>query len=626
MRPLLSCLLACAAARVAIAAAAAPIELSVDASEASRRILHARLTVPASPGPLTLVYPKWIPGEHGPSGPITDLVGLQVKAGGKAIAWRRDPLDMYAFRVEVPAGASAIEVSFDQLSPANADPFSSNASANEHLAVLSWNQILLYPDRESPGTLSYRARLRLPAGWKFGTALPVASTGPEGVEFSEVPLRTLIDSPVAMGAHHRVLPLAPSSLRPSHEIDLFADSEAALAIPDDLRRGYDRLIEEALQLFGAHHYDRYIFLLTLSDNLAHFGLEHHESSDNRSYERALVDPDRRRLMIGLLPHELVHSWNGKYRRPADLTLDDFRRPANTDLLWVYEGLSSYLGEVLSARSGLRSPEEAREQLAWLAAVLENTPGRTWRPLVDTAVAAQLLFEAPAAWQSWRRSVDFYDEGVLIWLETDVLIRQKTGGKRSLDDFCRLFLGGESGPPAVRTYTFDDVVAALQQIAPHDWRAFFLERITSTAPRAPLGGIEGAGFKLVYDAEPSQILKSQESVDDTVDLRFSIGIVVDKDGTIGDVVPGLPAARAGIAPGMKLVAVNGRRWSKDRLRDALRGAGGGDGSIDLLIENADTFRTFTLAQRASERYPHLVRDPARPDLLSEIFRPRVASQR
>ncbi len=603
--------------------AAAPIELVVDATEAPRRIFHGRLTLPASPGPLTLLYPKWIPGEHGPTGPIVDLVGLQVSANGQNVPWRRDPLDMHAFHVNVPAGASSIEASFDYLSPTGTEGFTSGASANEHLAVLSWNQVLLYPDVESPGALPYRARVRLPAGWKFATALPVAAEKPEGVLFSVVSLRTLIDSPLAAGAHHRVVPLAPAA-RPSHQIDLFADSESALLIPDDLRQGYDRLVLEALALFGARHYERYRFLFTLSDTLAHFGLEHHESSDNRSYERALVDPDRRRLMIGLLPHEMVHSWNGKYRRPADLTQDDFQRIANTELLWVYEGLTSYLGDVLSARSGLRAPEDAREDLAWNAARLEHTPGRKWRPLVDTAVAAQLLFQAPDAWGAWRRSVDFYDEGVLIWLEADTLIRQKTGGKRSLDDFCRLFHGGQSGPPAVKTYTFDDVVAALQEIAPHDWRSFFVERLGSTASRAPLGGIEASGWKLVYDTERPQLLKSREEVDDTIDLSFSVGINAAKDGTILDVVPGLSAERAGIAPGMKLVAVNGRRWSRTRLRDAIREATG-KGKVQLLIENADTFRTFTVDERGGERYPRLVRDPAKPDILSEIFKPRVSSR-
>lgn len=599
-------------------AADPPITILVDATRAPMHIFHARLSMPAAPGPMVLLYPKWLPGEHGPTGPIGDVAGLKFSAAGKALAWRRDPADMYAFHVDVPAGASALEVELDFLSPADTEGFTSGASATAELAVVSWNQLLLYPGGKSAGDLRCAASLRLPKGWSFGTALPVAKRSGDEVTFKPVPLVALVDAPVIAGAHLRDVDLTPKGGVP-HLMHVAADGAAALNLSPELQAAYARLVVEALALFGAHHYGSYHFLVTLSDHAAHFGLEHHECSDNRSYERAFIDEDRHRLMAGLLPHELVHSWNGKYRRPATLTDTDFAEPIDSSLLWVYEGLTTYLGDVLTARSGLWTPEEYRDSLALETAMLQRHTGRTWRPLLDTAVAAQLLYEARPDWANWRREVDFYPEGALIWLEADVLIRQDTGGRRSLDDFCRAFFGGTSGPPEVRPYRLEQVVEAINQIAPRDWAAFFAERVDRPAPEPPTNGITAGGWKLVYTEERPPMLDSIEAVREVTDLSHSIGIVLDKDGRIEDTVPGMAADRAGVGPGMKLIAVNGRTWSADLLHDAIRASKTGAG-LELLAENAGYIRAYALAYRDGERYPHLVRDESRPDLLSAILMP------
>ncbi|MDI1483554.1 hypothetical protein [Polyangium sp. y55x31] len=609
-------------------AAAQTIRLSVDLSEAPRRIFHARLVIPATPGPLTLVYPKWIPGEHSPTGPIVNLVGLKFTAAGKTLAWRRDDVDMYAFHLEAPAGANALEVELDYLSPSQAD---AGSTASAQVAVLNWNQVLLSPKGRAPGELTYAATLRLPAGWKFGTALPVAKQSGETIAFAPVSLTTLVDSPVLSGAHFRTIPLSVSGL-PSHQIDMAGDSEPALEMPAQMVENCGRLVAEAHALFGAHPYRRYRFLVTLSDHVGGFlGLEHHESSDNRLPERSLRTDGLRQLTGYVLSHEFVHSWNGKYRRPAGLVTPDFQQPMKGELLWVYEGLTEHLGNVLTARSGLYTPEEFREDLASTAATLDRArPGRRWRPLEDTAISAQVLYKGPQEWRSWRRSTDFYEEGVLIWLEADGIIRRQTRNRRSLDDFIRLFFGGSEGVPELKPYTFDDLVAALHAVAPYDWKGFFAARLSSTAPRAPLGGIESSGWKLTYTDKPNEFAEANDREYLRVaDFRYSIGLRVrtrNQDGTILDAIHGMPAELAGLAPGMKLIAVNERQWSADELRSALRTAKKTRKPIELLVENAGFYRTYFVNYTEGEKYPHLERDASRPDLLGEIIKPRASANK
>jgi predicted metalloprotease with PDZ domain len=595
------------------------VKLEVDATDAARKTLHARLELPAQPGKLTLLYPKWLPGEHGPNGPITDLVGLKMRAAGKPVQWTREPEDMFAFDLEVPPGANAVEVSLDFLLPPSSGDFSSGASATPQLLDLSWNEVVLYPKGARASQIQYATSLKLPNGWKFGTALPIAKQSAGLTEFSPVSLETLVDSPVIAGAYFRDIELTPGA-NPPHFLHIAADSAAALEIKPADSRHFSHLVAETGALFGARHYNAYHFLLTLSDHVAHFGLEHHQSSDNRVAEKFLVDEDLRKQSAYLLPHEMTHSWNGKYRRPAGLATPDFQQPMKGDLLWVYEGLTDYLGLVLAVRSGLWTNENFRQNLALEAARLDQQPGRSWRPLADTTAAAQLLYLARDEGASWRRSTDFYEEGDLIWLEADVLIRQQSEGRRSLDDFCKKFHGGQSGPPKVVPYTLEDVVSTLNEISPQDWRQFFQARVYTANPRAPLGGIEGAGWRLTYTNTVPEMLKTAESARKFTDLSFSLGLTLKEDGAIQDVIPGSAAHKAGVGAAMKLLAVNGRRWTAEALRAAVKAAKTNSAPIELLVENEEYFVACKVDYHEGEKYPHLERDTSKPDLLTEILKP------
>ena len=608
-----------ATAQTAAQVAAPVVSVSVDATAAPRKIFHARLTIPASPGTLTLYYPKWLPGEHGPTGPIQDLAGLRFTANGQLLDWRRDLLDGWTFHLQVPAGVSVVEAQLDYISPTGQEGiYTGGQSATDKMTILSWNTLLLYPAGWTADELRYQARLRLPQGWKFGTALPVASQSDTEINFQVVSLTTLVDSPVLAGEYLRVVPLEEN---PPEEMDIAADSPSALEGPQEVFEHYKSLTDQAFKLFGARHFRDYHFLYSLSDHVAHFGLEHHESNDSRTNERSLVDPELRLLAAGLLPHEYVHSWNGKYRRPRDLATPDYEKPMQTDLLWVYEGLTSYLGDVLSARSGIRTAEQFRDVLALIAAKLDHTPGRSWRNLADTADGVPAMQDAPREWESWRRGLDYYDEDVLNWLWVDTIIRQQTKGKKSLDDFCQLFHGGASGPPEVKTYGFDDVVNGLSQVAAYDWRGFWTERLTNHGPGAPLGGIEGSGWKLAYDETASELYRVQERERDQINATYSIGLELNQGGRVIDATEGMAAAQAGIGPDMTLVAVNGQRFSAEVLRDALRMGKNGSEPLELLMENTGYYKTYALDYHGGEKYPHLVRTGSKPDLLSEILRSR-----
>jgi predicted metalloprotease with PDZ domain len=596
------------------------IQLEVDARDAPRKILHAQLRIPCRPGPLTLLYPKWIPGEHSPNGPIADVVDLKFNAGGQPLSWQRDAEDMFTFHLQVPAGAHTVDVSLDFLLPPSEGDFSSGASASAQLLDLSWNQVSLYPKGAKASDLRFIPTLRLPGGWKFGTALTVTRESPDRIEFAPVSLETLVDSPVIAGAYFRTIELEPGT-QPPHWLEIVADSAAALELRPEHARQFSRLVLETGSLFGARHYRSYHFLLTLSDHVAHFGLEHHESSDNREPEDYLINQDALKLGGFLLPHEMVHSWNGKYRRPLGLATADFQQPMKGELLWVYEGLTDYLGIVLATRCGLWGAGYFREYLALEAAKLDAEAGRKWRPLADTAVAAQLLYSARKEGEARRRSVDFYSEGDLIWLEADVLIRQQTNGRRSLDDFCKRFYGGASGPPKVVPYGFEDIVAALNEVSPFDWREFFRSRVYATTAHAPLGGIERAGWRLSFTNAVPERLKTREATFKYTDLSYSLGLTIKEDGSFIDVLPGFPAAKAGLAPAMKLLAVNGRRWTPERLRAAVKAAGT-NAPLELLVENEDYFTSLNIDYHQGEKYPQLEADRSKPDLLSQILKPTV----
>lgn len=592
---------------LAALAQAGDITVSVDATRVAQKLLRVEETLPVSAGPLTLYYPKWLPGEHGPDGPVSNLTGLHFEADGKPIAWKRDLLDVYTFRLDVPAGATKLHAAYDYIETAG-------ASATDKLLVLEWNEVVLYPAGTTSDKLTFDAKLKMPDGWKFGTPLPVAGQDGQEVTFKPISLELLVDSPVMTGEYYRSIDLTPPGEPIHHEIDLVADSAAALNMPPEIQKGLTNVVAESGALFGARHYRDYHFLLALSDHVAHFGLEHHESNDSRLPERVFLDPGGAFSVGSLLPHEFVHSWNGKFRRPADLTTPEFETPMKTDLLWVYEGLTDYLGPMLAARSGLWTPEQYRTFLASISADLgPGRPGRTWRPLEDTATG-EFGVRPTRGWSNWVRGVDYYDEGDLLWLEVATILNKQSNGAKSIDDFCHAFHGGPNDGPQVKTYTFDQVVEALKGIAPYDWAAFLKERLNSLSPEPPMGGIENGGWKVVYTADEMKLPGRRGGFGDA----YSLGLQLGQDGTVGESIVGGPAFKAGIGPGMKIAGVNGRVYTHDGLEDAIKA----EQPIELLVIADDYYKTVTVDYRGGPKYPHLERVEGKPDLLDELIKARA----
>lgn len=622
-------------------AAAAPvvgpppvITVAVDASDAPKKIFRSHMTFPATAGDFVLYFPKWIPGEHSPDGPVVDTAGIFFTANGQQLSWKRDTLDMFTYHVQVPAGVTSVEATMDYLSPIEMPGgYTAGSSATSEMAVLSWNQVVLYPKGWSSDQIQVKPSLKIPQGWQYGTALPLAgkeiggSGAPpagDSIEFAQASLTTLVDSPVIMGAHFKAIPLQQGK-NPPHELDVASDSNAALALTPQQTQGFDNLVAEAGALYGARHYRDYHFLLSLSDHVAHFGLEHHESNDSRLGEKYFIDPTEWKLGAMLLPHEYTHSWNGKYRRPFDLATPEYETPMQTELLWVYEGLTEYFGFVLAARSGLETPQDWRDEYAEIAMTYSYRSGRAWRPLEDTATAAQVLQQANEGFTNWRRSVDYYEEGALMWLEADTIIRQRTNNQKSMDDFAHLFHGQPDSGPMVKTYTFEDVVATLEKVTPYDWRGFLTDRVKKIALKAPLAGFENGGWRLVYTDKPSARTSASQSQRRYLDCTASLGFLVSTEtGGIMDTVHGGLADKAGIGPGMRIVAVNGRKFDGKRLTDALKLAVNDKAPIQLLIENTEYFKTISLDYHDGPRYPHLVRDSGKPDLLSDIIKPKVTT--
>jgi len=608
--------------RAAHVEAAAPLRVAVDASGAPQKIYHVKVTMPASPGPFTFVYPEWIPGYHGPVGPIEGVVSLRVSSGGTALDWRRDLVDMYAVHTTVPAGASSVEVDFDVVGAPSHNGQTEPVS-DAQIVLVEFSNLIVYPAGANAQDTPVEASLTLPAGWTFGTALPVGSHSGDTIVFAPASLYTVIDSPVIAGAHEKAFPLGGE-----HELDVAADSANALEATPHFLTGMKHLVEEAPALYGGKHYRDYHFLLTLSDEIDPEGIEHHESSDNRAAERYIADDDTYRLAADLMPHEYSHSWNGKFRRPAGLTPPDYQAPEKTDLLWVYEGLNQYNGEKLATRARLNSFNEELDVLAEQAANMDVESGRAWRPVRDTADGAPFLYEAPSQYYEIRRSAgDFYSEGDLIWLDADVTIRRLTNGAKSLDDFCKLWGDGsdQHDVPVVHPYSESDVYALLNEVVPFDWAGFFKARVATVSPHADLDGITGGGYKLVYTDTASELFKAQESDSKVVDARYSVGLLIaaggEGDGTIRDILTQSAAFRAGLAPGMRIVAVDGRRFSADVWHDALRAHKGSTEPLQLIVENGGFFKVVSFEASDGDRYPHLVRTTG-PDVLEQVYHPKT----
>jgi predicted metalloprotease with PDZ domain len=607
----------------AVARAAVSETLSVDATDVPSQVWHARLRVPlAHGGDTELVYPKWIPGAHGPVGPVASLGSLRASVDGKDVAWARDPDDVYAFHFAVPAGASELDLRYDFFE-GGAGP----GNITGQLAVLDWNEVVFYPHGAGIRDVTVTPDITLPAGWTSATALPPvlpAGTLPRGhVQYAPVTLETLVDSPLYCGAHGRAYPLA-SGAGMTNEIDVYGETDADIDATPDQVSHWQRLVAEADALYGYRHWQHYHFLLTLSDAESGRGLEHHSSSANGTRERYLRDPDLYALNSDLLPHEFTHSWNGKFRRPAGLDVHDYQQPMIDDGLWVYEGMTQYWGIVLAQRSGLSDPGEFQQTLAAYYAQLDAEPGRQARPLVDTAVAQGLTRAAQSpSGRFARRGEDYYNEAALMWLDADTLIRTHTHGKKSLDDFARAFLGfGRNTPPMVVPYTRADVIAALDRVDPYDWATFFRTRVDEIALHPPLAGITRGGWRFIYTAMPNRFQQMRERTNNTIDMTYSLGSTIGADGTVAFTIEGMPLARAGVPPGAKLLAVNGEAFSLERLRIAVDAAVHDGKPLGLIYDDLGTIRSASVPYHGGQRYPQLVRVPGTPDLLAAIAAPKT----
>lgn len=595
------------------------LTVDVDLREAPRKIFHVRETIPVKSGALTLHYPKWIPGEHSPSGTLDNLTGLKITANGKTVAWRRDLIDMFSLNLQVPDGVSQLDLTFDYLSPVGGGQFGQSTSATPHLAELEWNQVAFYPAGYAVRQIPVQASIRVPAGWHFATPLEKSSDQDGITRFAQVSFEQLVDSPLFTGQFYKQIDLAPGAAVPVR-LNVFGDRAGNLEVTPDQVAHHQALVKQAVALFGAQHYRHYDFLFAVSDNTGSFGLEHHQSSDDRIYADFFTDPELFARGAGLLPHEYVHSWNGKFRRPAGLATPDYSTPMEGDLLWVYEGLTEYLGNVLTARSGLWNAQQYRDALAITAAQMDHVPGRAWRNLQDTADDAQRLYYQSGAWVSSRRSVDYYPEGELVWLDVDTKIRELSGNKRSLDDFTHAFHGIDNGSMKVTPYRFDDVVSTLNAVQPYDWRAFLTQRLDSHDVGAPLEGIARGGWKLTYSDTPSALFKASEKAGKTTDRSFSMGIRVsagDDKGAVYDVVWGSAAFDAGLIPGMTIVAVNGEGYSSDELDNAIAIAAKTHKPVELLVKNSSSYSTLHVAWYDGQKYPQLTRVDGQPDRLGDI---------
>jgi predicted metalloprotease with PDZ domain len=588
------------------------IRTFVDVSDVTRGIFRVRETIPVSAGPLTLLYPKWLPGNHAPNGPISQLAGLKLIANGKSLPWRRDPVDVFAFHLEVPPDTASVEAQFDFLGAT--DVAQGRIVTTPDMLDLQWNVVTLYPAGHYARQIKIEPALKIPEGWRFATALEAASQTGATVKFQPVSLDVLIDSPVFAGANMRVETLAPGV-----RLNIVADQPEQLAATEEQIQLHRNLVTQAVKLFGAEHYDHYDFLLALSDRQSSIGLEHHRSSENGVAANYFTDWKEAFTRRQLLAHEYTHSWNGKFRRPADLWTPDYRTPMQDSLLWVYEGQTQFWGIVLAARAGLLSKEQTLGSLASLAASLDQDAGRKWRPLEDTTNDPIIAQRRPKGWRSWQRAEDYYNEGALLWLDADSLIRERSHGQRSLDDFARAFFGVRDRDWGELTYNFDDVVRTLNEVQTNDWAAFLRERLEQVSERAPLAGLRRGGYQLVFTNTPTEWFKASEKARKVTDLSYSGGFVLGKEGDLTEVVWDSPAFNVGLTVGTKIIAVNRRALDVEQLKAAIKSK---RSPVILLVKTGDVYRTVELEYAGGLRYPKLEKTGSGQSYLDDLLSPRL----
>ena len=592
------------------------IVLKVDATNTAQQIFRIHESIPVKAGKLTLLYPQWVPGNHNPSGPLNQFAGLQLSANGKPLAWQRDPVNVYAFHLEVPKDTAAIEADYQYLSPVEANQ-GRTTMTNDILGV-QWHAMALYPAGYVTRRIAVQPNLTLPAGWQYGSALETADRKGDQVAFKPTDLETLVDSPLFAGRYFKRIDLAPDAKPPVY-LNVVADTPEALETTPEQVELHRAMVQQAYKLFNSQHFAHYDFLFALSDDFGRIGREHQQSSENALAPGYFSDWARNEGQRGLLPHEFTHSWNGKFRRPADQNVPDFNTPLQNSLLWVYEGQTQYWGHVLAARSGLIKQDHVRDILAATAARYDSMRGRSWRPVQDTTNDPIINARRPQAWNSWQRSEDYYSEGALIWLDADTKIRELSGDQRSLNDFARSFFGANDGSNVALPYTFEDVVKALNAVQPFDWTGFLRTRLDSNGP-APLDGFARAGWKLVYADKPTEFLKAQEEQRKSADFQYSLGFSVGSEGKVEALQWEGVGFKAGLSGSATILAVNGRAYKAEVLRAAVSAAKGGTAPIELLVKRGNLFRTIALDYHGGLRYPRLERIPGTPDRLEAILQP------
>ncbi|HYE47502.1 MAG TPA: peptidase M61 [Caulobacter sp.] len=595
------------------------MKLTVDATDVERRIMTVQQTIPVpGPGPMVLLYPEWLPGKHAPRGELEKVAGLKITAGGKPVVWRRDPVEMFALHVDVPAGAKALELEFQFLSATASDQ--GRIVMTREMLNLQWNQTAFYPAGWNVANIMVEATAILPEGWSYGVALDAAAKKGDAHSFKPVSFETLVDSPMFAGRYYRQVDLDPGGRSPVR-LNIVADRPELLEASEEQIARHRALVVQADRLFGARPFDRYDFLLALTDRMGGIGLEHHRSSENSRDPEYFTSWDKLTASRGLLPHEYVHSWNGKHRRGADLATPDYHTPMQDSLMWVYEGQTQFWGEVLTARSGLITRQEALDAWAMTAAVYEHRVGRQWRDIADTTNDPIISARKPKAWLSWQRNEDYYADAQLVWLEADTLIRERTNDTKSLDDFARAFFGGQDGSYAVKPYVFEDVVAALNAVTPYDWAGFLKDRIEGRGRPAPLEGLRRGGWKLVYAETPSAYQKAADTAAKRHDFTYSIGLNLKPSGEIQGVQWEGPAFRQKLVVGSTVVAVDGEAYSESRMKAAITRAKGGKTPIQLIVKDGDRYRVVDIAWNGGLRYPRLERIEATPDRLGALLAPK-----
>lgn len=596
------------------------IDLRLDVSDSTRKIYSVVETIPVRPGPLVLSLPKWIPGEHSPSSQIALTSGLKITASGQRLEWRRDPVEMTAFHLDIPPGVETVEVTLRQPTAQSGGPV--RIAVTPNLLIVKWTAVALYPAGYNVDRIRVRPSLTVPKGWRLATSLDGATATGDTTAFAETDFQTLMDSPVYAGRNMRTFDLDPGGRRPVR-LSVFADEASSLAASDVQIETHRELIRQVDKLFaGPRNYDHYDFLLSLNPDIGYLGAEHQRSSEN-GYNSAGYFTDWDKAFTGrdILAHEYVHAWNGKHRRPADLWTPDYTTPMRDSLLWVYEGLTEYWGDTLATRAGLFTPEQMRQRLALIAANAQATPGRDWRSLRDTTNGYIMNAAGGTGSTSWIRSLDYYEEGQLLWLDVDTLIREQTNGRKSLDDFAKAFFGVDDGDMTVSTYTFEDVVAGLNAVTPYDW-ASFLDARLDAHDKAPLDGLARGGWALAFGDTPTSYLTAYETAQDTRLFTFSIGLDLDAEGMVKESLWDGPAFAAGIVAGAKIVSVGGKTYSAKTLATAIATAAKpGADPIVLTIKADGVVRRVAVPYHDGPRYPRLERLSGTPDRLGEILTPR-----